>query len=98
MAARNEDKPKRGSAKNKIGSMFELPREVVMNLPLTTIVGADEINIENYKGIIEYSASKIRIKTSSGIIKTEGKNLNLDQITTENIEITGTLKSVEFIN
>lgn len=98
MAGRDEENPKRGRAKNKIGSMLELPREVVMNLPLTTIVGADEINIENYKGIIEYSPMKIRIKTSSGIIKIEGRNLNLGQITTENIEVTGSLKSIEFLS
>jgi sporulation protein YqfC len=83
--------------KKTITSMLELPKEIVFNLPLITVIGNEEINIENYKGIIEYNLERIRINTSCGIIKIEGKKLSLKQITAENICVNGSISKLEYI-
>ena len=83
--------------KKTITSMFELPKEIVFNLPLINVIGNEEINIENYKGIIEYNLERVRINTSCGIIKIEGKKLLLKQITSENISVTGSISKFEYI-
>lgn len=83
--------------KKTITSMFELPKEIVFNLPLINVIGNEEINIENYKGIIEYNLERVRINTSCGIIKIEGKKLLLKQITAENISVTGSISKFEYI-
>ncbi len=85
------------SPKEIFKNLLELPKEVVFNLPIITLIGKEELNIENYKGVIEYSDSKIRFNTSAGIIKIEGKGLLLKQITTENVVVTGAILSIEFI-
>lgn len=87
----------KNNIKRKITSMLELPKEIVFNLPLITIIGSEEITIENYKGIIEYNLERIRINTSCGILKIEGKKLALKQITSENISVYGLISNLQYI-
>ena len=88
---------KRLDIKKKIVNMFELPKEIVFNLPLINIIGSEEINIENYKGVIEYNLERVRINTSCGVLKIEGKKLLLKQITAENISVNGLISKLEYI-
>ena len=81
----------------KITEALELPKEVTMNLPLITMIGAEDLTIENYKGVIEYSEERIRINTSKGIIKVEGRQLLLKQITADNIGVKGNILKIEFL-
>ncbi len=83
--------------KNKIIKLFELPKEIVLNLPLISIVGNCEITIENYKGIIEYSTERIRVNTSCGILRVQGKVLCIKQITADCIKITGHITAMDYI-
>ena len=92
-AARKAEK----SVAGKITEALELPKEVVMNLPLITMIGAEDMTIENYKGVIEYSEERIRINTTAGVIKVEGRRLLLKQITTDNIGVAGNILKIEFL-
>lgn len=83
--------------KRNVTEALELPREVILNLPLLSITGREELCIENYKGIVEYNDQIIRVNTSTGMIKIGGKNLFLKQITAENLVITGGLLKIEFL-
>ena len=67
--------------KRNFTETLKLPREVILDLPLISVTGREELIIENFKGILEYSDEKIRINTKSGIIKIIGKNLLLGQVT-----------------
>ena len=78
-------------------SALELPKEVVMNLPLITLIGKEDLTIENFKGILEYSEERVRINTSAGIVRVEGKNLRLKQITADNIVIVGGIDKLDFL-
>jgi len=82
---------------SKIADALELPKEVIMNLPLITLIGKEDMTIENYKGVLEYSEERIRIKTSAGIVRVEGKKLLLKQITSDNIGIVGNIVKIEFL-
>ncbi|MDR1533288.1 MAG: sporulation protein YqfC [Clostridiales bacterium] len=83
--------------KNKVTALFELPREIVLNLPLITITGNEEISVENYKGVIEYSEERIRINTSCGVLRIEGRKLLLKQITAEMMTISGAVTRLEYL-
>ena len=50
--------------------------------------------IENYKGILEYEEIYIRINTHIGIININGFNLNLEQISGDDILVTGKIDSL----
>ncbi len=85
-----------GRLKRKAVAMLELPKEIVLDLPLVSLVGNEEFNIENYKSIIEYTGASVKINTASGIISISGRGLCLKQITSERIKITGFFSKIEY--
>lgn len=84
--------------REKFSDVFELPKEVVLNIPKITMIGDGNLFIENYKGIIEYENDNIRINTSKGIIRIAGMGLEIKQLTSENILIDGSIRVLEFMN
>lgn len=79
----------------KLEKLLELPQEVCSNVPKLTIVGFDEMVIENYKGILEYEEYFVRINTHIGIININGYNLNLEAMTNDDIKVTGKIESFD---
>lgn len=81
---------------NKVDKLLELPKEVYSNEPKIVITGFDEIVIENFKGILEYEEFFVRINTFIGIININGYNLNLENLTNEDLRVKGKIDSLEF--
>lgn len=80
---------------NRIDKLLELPKEVYSNMPKISIIGFDEMVIENYKGILEYEEFFVRISTHMGIVNINGYNLNLENMTNDDIKVTGKIESLE---
>ena len=51
--------------KEKAAEMSGVPKDVAMGLPILTITGTDELCVENYRGITEYTDQIIRLQTRS---------------------------------
>lgn len=81
--------------KNRFESILEIPKEVYTNLPKITVVGFEEMIIENYKNILEYEEYFVQINTDIGILNINGFNLNLEKMTNDDIKITGTIESID---
>lgn len=79
----------------KIKQFLEIPKEVISKVPKITILGFHEMLIENYKGILEYEDFYIRINTSMGTININGFHLNLNQMTEDDIMVTGKIQSID---
>ena len=84
-----------GKLTNKINNILEVPRELTENNPKITIIGFNEMLIENYKGIMEYEEFYIKINTSMGNININGFNLDLQQVTEDDILVKGTIESFD---
>ena len=80
---------------NKINNILEVPRELTDNNPKITIIGFDEMLIENYKGILEYEEFYIKVNTSLGNININGFNLDLEQVTEDDILVKGKIESFD---
>lgn len=76
---------------------LELPKEILLNLPLISLVGREEVTIENYRGILEYSEEIVRIGTAAGVLRLQGKGLCLKQLSAECMVVTGRLESLVFL-
>lgn len=83
--------------KNKFSSFLDLPKEIVLNYPLVSLVGNEDLIIYNHKGLIEYTNDTIRINTTCGILKIEGKGMYIVKITNEYVKLSGKIKSVIYI-
>lgn len=82
--------------KSKINEILEMPIEIVSNMPKISILGFEEIIIENYKNIIEYENFYIKINTYIGTINVNGLNLKLIQMNYDDMKITGRIDSIDF--
>ena len=80
----------------KINRILEMPAEIYSENFKITIIGFDEIIIENFKGILEYEENYVKIKTFLGIINISGYELNLENLTNDDIKVKGKIESIEF--
>ncbi len=67
-----------------------------MDLPLLIMAGNSELRLENYQNLKYFSENKIVIKTKSGKLILEGKNLNIELIEKNYLTITGQLSECKF--
>lgn len=81
---------------NKINRILEIPQEVSSNVPKITILGFEQMMIENYKAILEYQDFYIRLSTEIGILNINGFHLNLKEMTTDDLQISGKIDSIDF--
>jgi len=81
---------------NRLERILEIPKEISSTDPRITIMSFNEMLIENYKGILEYQEYFIRIATYTGIININGFSLNLTEMTSDDIMITGNIDSIDF--
>ncbi len=88
-------KNKKDKKLNRINQLLELPREISDANPKLTIIGFDEMLIENYKGILEYDDFYIKINTTIGTININGFNLILNQVTEDDISIKGKIENID---
>lgn len=82
--------------KEKLANACGMPKDVVLGAPLLTVTGRNELYIGNYRGIVEYTDLVIRIQTKTGQIKVNGKRLQVEYYTNEEMKVTGLLCSIEF--
>ena len=83
--------------KYNLSETFELPKDIVLDLPKITMIGNLQFQISNHKGIIEYTQETLRINSNIGIIKVEGINMELKTILSEEIIVTGNIEKIEII-
>ena len=86
---------KKRNAFSKIDRLLEMPQEVYTDVPKLTITGFNEMIIENFKGILEYEDYYIRINTSLGIVNINGYELKLENMTNDDIRVTGKIESMD---
>ena len=80
---------------SRVSKFLEIPREVISNVPKITITGFDEVFIENFKGILEYEDFFARISSEIGNININGFNLKLDQMTDNDILVSGKIENID---
>ena len=89
-------KNKKIKKQNRLDRLLEIPKEISSIDPKITIMGFEEILIENYKTILEYQEFYIRISTYKGIININGFNLSLNEMRTDDVLVKGKIESIDF--
>lgn len=75
---------------------LELPKDLMYGAVLVSITGRQEILVENYRGILEYTANHISLQTKTCRLAVRGKNLHISYYTNEEMKITGLIDSVSY--
>lgn len=85
-----------GTRRYRMADAANLPKDVVLGVPILTLTGHYEVNIENYRGILEYTEQLIRINVRGGQIHITGKSLEINYYTTTDMKITGKVEKIEY--
>ena len=81
----------------RIGALFDIPDDIIMNTVRVTMVGRGELLIENHSGIIEYTSELLRVKVSDGELSVSGTGLSLAVIEKEQVRVAGTVSAVRYV-
>jgi len=85
--------PPRG-LKRHIAEVLDVSKDIVLNLPRVVLIGANELTIENYEGILDYNENQICVGANGMTIKVTGKKLEIRTISSEMLFITGYVQNV----
>lgn len=89
-------KKEKGGFKAIISDLFELPREVVLDLPRLTMVGNVQLYLENHRGVIAYDENQVRIGVNNGEIIIRGSNLQIKNLVAEELLIKGAIEGLDY--
>lgn len=95
---KKEEKKQRASYLENLSSKLKLPSDILAGAPIITSIGKSEVCVENYKGIIEYNTTQIKILTKIGRVQIDGKHLNISYFTNDEMKITGMIQSISYMN
>ena len=84
------------NSKEELVERLKLPKDVCLGALRVTITGNNEIWIENYRGILEYSEQCIRLQTKQCQVIFEGRKLSIDYYTNEEMKISGLIECVRY--
>ena len=83
-----------GKWKEGLVESLELPKDLMYGAVLVSITGQQEILIENYRGILEYTKNHISLQTKTCRLVIRGKDLNINYYTNEEMKITGFIQGI----
>ncbi|MBU5455124.1 sporulation protein YqfC [Caproiciproducens sp. MSJ-32] len=79
-----------------ISDKLNISKDIALNLPKITIIGEEEITIENHKGIVLFERNIIKVNTKLKPICIEGDNFEILYIGESTITISGKFISISF--
>lgn len=82
--------------KHRVSDAANIPKDVILGVPLLRLIGREEFYIENYRGILEYTDTLIRIQTKIGQIHLTGHRLEIHYYTNDEMKVIGNIDKLEF--
>ncbi len=79
-----------------ISHSLAIPEDMLLDIPRISISGNRELEIENYKNVLEYTEETIALNCKDYMIKICGRKLEITSITDEFIGIRGVISSISF--
>ena len=71
-------------------------RDVILGDVLISFVGRSQVNVENYRSILIYTDTLIKLQARNCKVVIHGARLKIDYYTAEEMKITGQVGSLEF--
>lgn len=84
------------SFREYIADEWQLPKDVVMDLPKVSVSGDKEIFVENHKGIADYTDKLISVKMKDGLMCVHGNSLRIIAMNRESIVINGNFERIDY--
>lgn len=80
-----------------LSEKLDIPPDVTEGATIVNVYGNQSALIENYKSIIEYSETQIKLQGRHVKLLIEGSGLEIDRFTKEDCKIRGMIHFVQYI-
>ena len=84
--------------RNVLTTTFELPQDVLMDLPRITMIGQLHVYIENHHGLAKFQDNELLIFLRTGSLQIKGENFVLKTILPEEILLEGKIMELKYVN
>ncbi len=81
-----------------MAEFLDIPKDLVLDLPRLILTGRNELYLENHRGIIEYTMTRLRINLSRGFLEIQGRDLEIKSLLPEEISIYGEIDAIKFLD
>ncbi len=82
--------------KSAFSDNLNLPKDVLFDIPVITVSGKNELTVDNYKNIRDFSDKKLTVNTKASKIIITGTQLSISCLTKETLIVKGCFKTLEF--
>lgn len=82
--------------KEHLVESLQLPKDLVFQESVITLLGEREILLENYRRILEYNREHLLILTSRCKIRIQGKNLEVLYYTNDEMKVSGQILDIMY--
>jgi len=83
--------------KESLIETLKFPKDICMGAMKVTLTGNNDVWIENYRGILEYSDKLILLQGKTCQVCFEGTGLSIDYYTNEDMKISGCIACVKYL-
>lgn len=83
-------------AKEAVVCALKLPKDVVLGEILLSFIGRQAVLIENYRSIILYTDTLVKLQARTCRVVIQGARLTIEYYTSEEMKVSGWIQSVEF--
>lgn len=87
---------RKGNLREVVADLFELPREVILDLPRVTLVGNVQLYVENHRGVVSYNEDQVRLSVNKGEIVIRGDQLQIKNLLEEELLIKGLIEGISY--
>ncbi len=85
---------KAGEAKERVIAAMNLPKDVYLGELLVSLVGRRAVYVENYRSILLYTDTQLKLQGKNCKLKICGKNLMIEYYTSDEMKVTGKIEAL----
>lgn len=87
----------RESLLKRASRAFDVPADVLGDVPRLVLVGTEELRMEGHRGILAYGTEEIHISGGKTVVRVKGQGLELRAMAPAELRITGRITGVELV-
>ena len=85
------------TAKELLVESLRLPKDTALGASIVTVTGNEQLLVENYRGILEYTSEYILLQGRTCRIRIGGKRLSIAYYTNEDMKIEGKICEIRYL-
>lgn len=80
----------------RLAQILEVPADAVLDISRLTMLGNEQLLIENHRGIVEYTPCFIRINLNAAVLQITGSDMVLGNLQADQILIEGRVEAIRY--